>query len=749
MAGYWKIHLLFIFFCFHIHTFSQTVYIKAGQVFDGKELIGSKIITIDCGYITDLIDPQYPFPDTVNVIDASDCTVLPGLIDSHIHFMAAPMPYIAEINKHSFGKLASEGISLFPEHRLHLLMNGITSIIDMGAPLKSYTRIKEAIRNGKIISPEIFFPGQLITAPNGHPAGTYYTGQHDLIINGTFQVNNINKAKIKVESLINQNVDFIKIVYDSMWYLKDGVPRLDFAIAKEIVKESHRLGLRVIAHVGSSEEAREMIGISVDGIEHGFSYSSDSVFADFKNRNISFTPTLSAYDHYAPMAVPLIKKAIQRASELNVPIITGTDYPSSYGKYCGDDVFKEMNLLEGIGISRIEVLKGATSYGSEKIGKEKEIGHIGKGYRANLILYKGQVDTGRLTSSRIIGTMLHGNMVIEKGILVEEYAPFFKTRNTMIFPYGFYDAVSEYNMGVSHINFDLFRSGISLYSDVSWSTRNMWSVNLQFFIPSPFKKTSLKAIFHFDNQNRLYYGIGNNTLPESEIEYGSVCYKENISATTTWNKYWKLDCSFTLEQFKTNTKQDVIPLTINGVNGGNQTILGLSFIYDSRDHQNNPWKGTMISLTSEFSPKFLGSTYQFERLTFDVRGYISIFPRNIFCARFLYRQALGDIPYYYLPDFGGSTLGRGYYTSRFMDRTGLYGQAEYRFPIVKIISCVAFYDIGQVQKNAKAFTINGFHHNIGFGPRFCFGSNENSVLGMDFGYSPEGMLVLFHAGHAF
>jgi len=59
--------------------------------------------------------------------------------------MGAPMPYIAEIEKHSWGKLASEGISLFPEHRLHLLMNGITSIIDMGAPLKSYHNMEQVL----------------------------------------------------------------------------------------------------------------------------------------------------------------------------------------------------------------------------------------------------------------------------------------------------------------------------------------------------------------------------------------------------------------------------------------------------------------------------------------------------------------------------------------------------------------------------------------------------------------------------
>jgi len=749
MAGYWKINLLMIFICFGIRIYSQTLYIKAGQVFDGKELSGSKIITINDGIIIDLIDPQSPLQDTIKVIDATDCTVLPGLIDSHIHFMGASIPYISEIEKHSFGRLASEGISLFPEHRMHLLMNGITTILDMGAPLKSYQKINKAFSNGKIIGPELYYPGPLITAPNGHPAGTYYTGQHDLIINGTFQVNNVIQAKKEVDWLAGQKVDFIKIVYDRMWYLKGGAPRLDLNVAHAIVEESHKMGLKVIAHVGSEDEAREMIGINVDGIEHGFGTTPDSVFLELKDRNIPFTPTLSAYVHYAPTAVASMEKTIKRASELGIPIIIGTDYPSSFGEYCGDDIFKEMNLLEGIGIQRISVLRGATYYGAEKIGKEKEIGYIGKGYRANLIFYQGKIDTGSLTSSRIRATMLHGDIIIQKGILTEEYAPYFKTNRTMVFPYGFYDAVSKYNIGASYTNFDLLHSGISLFSDISWSTRNMWSVNLQFFIPSPVKKTSIKAAFHYDNLNRLFYGIGNNTLNESKIEYSSLSFKEHISATTTWNKYWKLSYSLSFDQFKTHEDENNVLSDVNGSEGGNQTLIALTFSYDSRDHRNNPWKGVMISLTPELSPHLLFSANQFGRLTVDFRGYLSPIPRNIFCTRILYRQAFGDVPYYYLPDLGGSIVGRGYNTSRFMDKAGIYGQAEYRFPIWKVISGVAFYDLGQVQKSISDFKIGRFHQSYGFGPRFSFGSNEDSILGMNFGFSNEGMMVLFSAGHAF
>jgi imidazolonepropionase-like amidohydrolase len=141
MKAYITIIFLNIFFQSH----AQMVYIRAGKVFDGNQILNDLVIAISNGLIEGIFESTKAIPDSYRIIDASDCTILPGLIDSHIHFMGAPMPYVTEIEKHSWGKLASEGISLFPEHRLNLLMNGITSIIDMGAPLKNYHNMEQVL----------------------------------------------------------------------------------------------------------------------------------------------------------------------------------------------------------------------------------------------------------------------------------------------------------------------------------------------------------------------------------------------------------------------------------------------------------------------------------------------------------------------------------------------------------------------------------------------------------------------------
>jgi imidazolonepropionase-like amidohydrolase len=737
-----------IFISLFIQSQSQTVYIKAGQVFDGQRFLGSKIIEIGNGRIADIFDTDYYIPDKAKFIDASNSTLLPGFIDSHIHFMASPLPYIDEIEKNSFGRLASEGISLFPEHRKHLLMNGITTIVDMGSPLISYLRFKKALDEGKIIGPEIYFPGPLFTAPDGHPAGTTYTGQHDLIENGTVQVNNATIAGKKVDDLSKQGVSFIKIVYDSMWYRAGGAPRLDLNVAKVIIHEAHKLNLKVYAHVGSEPEALDMIRAGVDGIEHGFTSTSDTVFEEMTKRNLIFTPTISAYVHYAPKAVPFMQKTIQRASDLNVLIAMGTDFPASYGKNCGDDIFVEMNMLEDAGMSRTDVLKASTCTGAKKIGKENEIGSIAKGFKANLILYKGKIDSGILTPGRIEKVLLHGDVVIENGELPVRFTQKFRSKSFMIFPYGYPDLVTKFSVGMSVTEFNLLNTGTSMYADVAYSIRNMWSANIQLFIPSPVKMTTLYAGFHFDNVNRLFYGTGNNSLNSLETEYAATSFKGGISATTNWTKKLKLTYSIIFDQFKIRSDENVLPDTLPGSSGGHQTILGVSLAWDSRDHQNNPWKGIYLAVSPEVSPSFL-STDNFQRISLDVRSYISPFHKHIIASRILYRQAFGEVPYYYMPDFGGSFIGRGYYFSRFIDRSGLYGQVEYRYPVWRILSGVAFADIGQVQNRAGLFKFNDFHYTFGFGPRFSFGSNENSIFGLDAGFTHEGMMIVFHTGHAF
>lgn len=727
------------------------VYVKAGWVFDGHDLVENRVVAVAAGRIAGVLDPSAPIPPEATVIDASSSTVMPGLVDAHIHFMAPPLPQVQEVTRRGWGKLAKEGWSLYPQHRLGLLRSGITAIADMGAPLGSYQEVREALRKGEIIGPEVYFPGPLITAPGGHPAGTIYVGQHDLIAEGTIQVDREDLVVEKARQLAAGGVDYLKIVYDRMWYRPGGAPRLDLPVARAAIGEAHRRGLKVFAHVGSEEEARAMVDAGVDGIEHGFASAGDALFARMRERGVVFTPTVGAYVHYAPRAVPSMLRTAKRAFDAGVLVAVGTDFPASYGETCGADLFEEMRLLEGAGIPRISVLRGATSIAAAKIGRETELGAVQEGRRADLIIVAGRVDEGALSADRVAAVMLHGEIVVERGQPRGAYLQGFRERSLLLFPYAFWDPISQFNVGLSVTEFDLLDTGVSASGDVAFSFRNMWATNLELAFPSPIPRTTLKAGFHFDDVNRIYYGRGNATARASGVEFASLVFRETVTATTTLAEHLKVATTVAAHQLRLGSYGGrSLPADVVGRDGGTALLLGISPAIDTRDHVMNPWSGGLLQVGVEVAPAPLGSSGAFERIALDGRAFFpSFWLKHVLAGRVLYRQAFGDVPFSYLPDYGGALLGRGYFPGRFIDRIGLSLQLEYRFPVWRWLGGVAFLDTGMVLPDWRAPPSWDIHPAGGLGPRFTFGSNENAILSLDVGVSREGVMVLFHPGQAF
>jgi imidazolonepropionase-like amidohydrolase len=739
-----------IFACLAGSVGAKTIYIRAGKVFDGQQLLDKRTIIVEDGLIKDVGDWNAAIPESAEVIDAGSQTVLPGFIDSHIHFIAAPLPFVAEIEKHGRGKLTAEEMSAYPGHRLDLLKNGVTTIVDMGASLGTYLGLRKSLKKGSIVGPELYFSGPEITAPAGHPAGTIYIGQHDLIDNGTYQVADTGLARKKVIALARQGVDFIEIVYDqARWFREGGAPRLELKVARAVIDEAHNQGLKVFARVGSEEEARAMVGSGVDGIERGFATGSDTFFSEMSARGIFFTPAICADVHDAPVALPDRQKTLKRAYDLKVPLCIGTDFPASNGEKCGDDIFKEMKLWEDAGIPRLTVLKGSTSVAAAKIGKAKELGMIAPGYRANLIFLDGSVEAGALTADRIARVMLHGLTVIENQKLPQRYARRFRENSLQFLGYPYWDPLLSVLIGASVSDCDLFHTGINASADLLFSIRNMWFANLSLIFPSPIPRTAIKSSFHFDNQNRLFYGIGNETRLGDTTEYVNLIFRESVSGVTRITKQWKFATALALDQSRVSSYKGKSLPAMTGDSGGNETVVSVLLIHDTRDHENNPWFGHFIAAGIQIAPSIMPSSHSFQKVIFDARGYVSVAHRHIIAGRLLYDQAFGTVPFYYLPELGGDTVGRGYLSFRFRDRVGLYGQLEYRFPIWNFLSGAVFADFGQFQKNPADIVLRGFHPAVGFGPRFIFDASENSIVGIDVGFTPEGWNLVLRTGHAF
>jgi imidazolonepropionase-like amidohydrolase len=296
--------------------FAGTTVIRAERAFTGQEIVENVCIVIEDDRIRDIVSMEEFAPiESSLVIDAAGTTVCPGFIDSHVHILSMPIRYLQNVPRYRWGRIAEEMNSQVPRNRRELLESGITTAFDMGAPVDSVARMGRDLAAGKILGPDLYYGGPLFTAPGGHPAGTIYRGQHSLIDTATVQVSEQGPALEKVAELQSKGASFIKLVYDDGAFYGGTVPRLDLALAGEITDAAHAKGLRVIAHVGTAESCfAHMIGIGVDGVEHCFAFNgSDAVFREMASRGISFTPTLSIYELYAPGVMPRMQESVRRA----------------------------------------------------------------------------------------------------------------------------------------------------------------------------------------------------------------------------------------------------------------------------------------------------------------------------------------------------------------------------------------------------------------------------------------------------
>ena len=558
-----------------------TLYIRAGRVFDGHEMLGSRTIVVRDGLVEQITADSVAVPGGADVIDARDQTVLPGFIDSQFHFTAPAMPGDDNSERYGPGRWEAEVMSGFPRARLCLLRNGVTSVVDMGGALAGYPGFRQALAWGSVVGPELYPPGE--------------------------------------ETEVEDN--------------------------------------------GS---------------------------------------------------------------------------------------FREMVLLEATGRSRIEALRAVTSVRAHELGKEREIGTVAPFRRANLVFVNGAADTGVLSAGRIARVMLHGDVVVENGRPARRYDRQFRENSASFFGYPYWDPLLSVLVGANVTDVDLFRTGVSASADLLYSTRNMWWASLALALPSPLPRTALRAGFHFDNQNRLYYGLGNDTKLSDTIEYANLVFREGASGVTRIARQWRL---LTGLQFDQSELKDYggrsLPDSLSGNAGGAEALVSLSVANDTRDRANNSRRGRYIAATVQAAPALLPGGHDFQKVALDVRGFASPFYRHILAGRVVFQQALGDVPFYLLPEFGGDTLGRGYLPFRFRDRVSIIAQFEYRFPVWSFISGAVFFDAGQFRSAPGGFTWTGFHPAFGFGPRFSLGANESSMLGIDVGFTPEGWNLVLHNGQVF
>ncbi len=410
---------------------AQTRYVYCGRLLTMSDervlnemtvvVAGDSIARLEAGYL--------PAPEGATVIDWRQYTVLPGLIDCHVHLEW-------EQNRASYTERytlndtesAIRGV-VYAERTLRA---GFTTVRDLGGRGANLA-LRNAVRQGWIPGPRILTAGKAISITGGH--GDHTTGSRFDLFDPPpdFEegiADGPDACRAAVRHQVRRGADLIKVTATGgvLSLARDGrLPHYAEDELATIVQTARDLGMRVAAHAHGDEGARRAIIAGVNSIEHG-TFMSDRTLVLMKKKGTWYVPTLTAgwavsdSAQYAPgffpevvrrKAVgigPQITETLGRAYRQGVKIAFGTDagvFP--HGKNA-----LEFHYMLQAGMEPWDILRSATVNAAELLGLENQIGRIAPGFAADLVAVTESPLENIRTLERVVAVMRAGRVFVNE-----------------------------------------------------------------------------------------------------------------------------------------------------------------------------------------------------------------------------------------------------------------------------------------------------------------------------------------------
>ena len=390
----------------HAQKDSSTV-IKDVRIFTGEKVISEANVVIKGDKIS-AVGSDFRVPDEANIVKGDGRTLIPGLIDAHVHTNSA-------------GQLRQS------------LALGVTTVLDMFTQPKLVKQWQSQQEKDQVQNrASIFSSGIVATAPGGH--GTQYGMEIPTI-------SSPEKADEFVSNRIAEGSDYIKIIYGGGGRL----PVISEETLKALVEAAHAEDKLAVVHIETLQQAREAINAGADGLAHIF-YDQEPgpKFVQLAAQTDTFViPTLAVTKNLAgtsnaetfmsnsplssyllPAAGKNIKrdipmpdsarpsmqpamKATQQLHEAGVPLLAGTDTPNP-GTAFGISLYHELELLVEAGLSPTEVLESATLVPAKTFGLDQR-GRIAPDMHADLLLVEGNPTSDITDTQQIVSVWKNGN----------------------------------------------------------------------------------------------------------------------------------------------------------------------------------------------------------------------------------------------------------------------------------------------------------------------------------------------------
>jgi imidazolonepropionase-like amidohydrolase len=382
--------------------------VRAGRAFDGERVVsGGALVLFDGGRIVGVEPGAASAPDGCEVLEAPGGTVLPGLVDAHVHLCAdgadGSLDRIEEPSEDGMAAVIGESL------RRHLAV-GVTTVRDLGDRRFAVLNWRSSIQSGGGVYPAVVTAGPPITSAGGHCAnmGGEAAGEDQL--------------RRAVQERAERRVDVVKVMVSGGFATAGTQVMLCQFMLEElrvVVGEAHAAGLPVTAHAHGLPAVHMAMAVGVDGIEHcsfltdkGVSQSAEDL-ARLAEAGTSVCPTLGMAGVLVPTpnAAALLDKlgmTIEQVMEMRkrqvgqmhaagVRVVSGSDGGIAAAKPHGLLPKSVAFLVEG-GVSTVAALASATSLAAAACGLGDRKGRLRAGYDADLLVVDGDpvADIGAL-----------------------------------------------------------------------------------------------------------------------------------------------------------------------------------------------------------------------------------------------------------------------------------------------------------------------------------------------------------------
>jgi len=386
---------------------------RAARVIDGiaDRPREQAAVLVEAGRIVS-VESGAGLPAGAEVVDLGDATLLPGLIDAHVHLVwnASKEPHVL-VEQESRPLTA---LRCAANCGLHL-QAGVTTVRDTGSTDGMALAIARGVELGLLPGPRIVASGRVICMTGGH---AWVLGR---------EADGPDAVRHAVRTEMKAGAHFVKLMASGGIYghaEEVGSPQYTVEELRAGVEEGHKTGRRTASHAYSVQAIANSLEAGIDRVEHA-SYLDSGLAARMKKQGTYIVPTLSVYqnmhDQGPKLGAPdyIIRKttdvmlasrnAFKLALDAGVKIAAGTDcgapgHPHGTLPY-------ELELMVGLGASPMQAIRFGTAAAAEAVGLAGELGTLARGKRADLLVVGGD-------PSRDIGALRQVRLVLRDGAIV-------------------------------------------------------------------------------------------------------------------------------------------------------------------------------------------------------------------------------------------------------------------------------------------------------------------------------------------